>query len=66
MSYLKFSPNEPAFIAWGAHAPSHVAVGAPAGRFFRLIYNSYWSMPTRLQRKARIRAYSAPFASRGS
>jgi hypothetical protein len=31
------SPKATNFMAWGAHAPSHVAVGAPADRFFRVI-----------------------------
>jgi hypothetical protein len=28
-------------MAWGAHAPSRVAVGAFADRFFRVKYGSY-------------------------
>jgi len=51
----KSSPNAPNFMAWGAHAPSHVAVGAPADRFFRRIYSSYWSLQAQHKRKARIR-----------
>ena len=41
-------------MAWGAHAPSHVAVGAPADRFFRFLCNSYYSMQAQRKRKARI------------
>ena len=37
----QISPNQSIFMAWGAHAPSHVAAGAPAGRFFRPIYNCF-------------------------
>ena len=48
-------------MAWGAHAPSHVAVGALADCFFRLIYNSYWSMLAQHQRKARIRGANPGF-----
>jgi alpha-N-arabinofuranosidase len=41
-------------MAWGAHAPSHVAVGALADRFFRFIYNSYCSIQAQRERKARV------------
>jgi hypothetical protein len=41
-------------MAWGAPAPSHVAVGAPADRFLRLLYNSHWSMQAQRERKVRI------------
>jgi len=41
----KSSLNAANFMARGAHAPSRVAVGAPAGRFFSFQYNLYWSSP---------------------
>ena len=47
-------------MAWGAHAPSLMAVGAPADRFFRLIYNSYWSIQAQHPCKARIRVLTLP------
>jgi len=38
-----FQPIVESFIARGAHAPSRVAVGAPADRFFSLLYHLYGS-----------------------
>jgi hypothetical protein len=41
-------------MAWGAHAPSHVAVGAPADRFPRVTYSSYLLIQTEMERNARV------------
>ena len=63
-NYRDFAPNGAGaqslaygaeFYGLGSTCASHVAVGRPADRFCRLIYNSHWSMQAQHPCKARIR-----------